>query len=150
MIHKTIKNELTNAMREKDEVKKSALRSVLTAITNEAVAQKKKPDELLDDDTVLSVITRQVKQRKDSIAQFQTGKRDDLAKEEAAELSYIEPFMPAQLSDEEVNKIIQDKKESLGISDISQIGKLIGIVMSEIKGRASGAHIKKLIEKTFE
>ena len=106
MIHETIKNELTSAMRERNEVKKSTLRSILTALTNEAVAQKKKPDELLDDDSVLSIITKQVKQRKDSIAQFIAGEREDLAAEEEAQLAYIEPFMPAQLSDEEINNII--------------------------------------------
>ena len=90
MLHEQIKNEIKQAMMAKDQLKLSVVRGISAAFTNELVAKKRKPDEVLSDEDALAVITRQAKQRKDSIEQFRAGGREDLASKEEAELKIIE------------------------------------------------------------
>ena len=88
-LHTQIQDEIKHAMKARDEVRLTVLRSLVTAFTNELVAKKRKPDEELSDEDTLVVISRAAKQRKDSIEQFQKGGRDDLAEREIKELSII-------------------------------------------------------------
>jgi uncharacterized protein YqeY len=138
MIHEQIKEEMKNAMREKNEVKLLTLRGLLAAFTNEAVTQKQKPDEMLADEVALAVIKRQVKQRKDSIEQFEKGGRADLAEDEKKELEI--------LAREEIEKIARAKMNELGITDKSKMGMLMGAVVKEAKGNADGALVKEVVE----
>jgi uncharacterized protein YqeY len=146
MIHEQIKEEVKNAMREKNEVKLLTLRGLLAAFTNEAVTQKQKPDEMLVDEVALAVIKRQVKQRKDSIDQFEKGGRGDLAEDEKKELAILTPFLPQELSREEIEKIARAKMSELGITDKSKMGMLMGAVVKEAKGNADGALVKEVVE----
>ena len=97
MLHEQIKNGIKNAMISKNEVLLKTLRSMVSAFTNELVAKSKKPSELLNDEEVLAVIARLAKQRKDSIEQFQKGNREDLVKEEQAELTILETYLPKMM-----------------------------------------------------
>jgi hypothetical protein len=146
MLQEDIKTAIKNAMKERDEDKLTTLRGLSSAITNELVAQKKKPSETLPDDEVLKVIKRQVKQRKDSIEQFEKGNRQDLADIEKKELSFLETYLPEEMSDEIIKKIIDEKKSELGINDKSKMGNLMSAVMKETKGNADGARVKTLVE----
>ena len=134
------------AMKAKEATKLSVLRGLLAAFTNELVAKGRKPDEELGDDDALTVISRQVKQRKDSIEQFEKGGRQDLADAEKAELQVLQGYLPDQMSREEVSKFISNKLESLGI-DSSSRGQTMGIIMKELKGRADGTVVKEEIDK---
>jgi uncharacterized protein YqeY len=137
------------AMKERNEVKVNTLRGLLSAFTNELVSLKLKPQELLPDDKALSVIRREVKKRKESIAQFTAGNRLDLVKNEEAELVFIEPYVPASMSEEEITKVVLAKKEALGITDKSKIGILTGAVMKELAGKADGATVNKVVASLF-
>lgn len=150
MIHEQIKTELKDAMKARDAARLSAVRNILSALTNEAVSLGKKPDEMLDDESAISVLGRLAKQRKDSIAQFREGGREEQAQEEEQELSFIEQFLPEQLSEEEIVKIAQQKKEELGVNEKSEIGKLMGAVMQEVKGRADGNAVKDVVGKLLD
>ena len=134
------------AMKAKEATKLSVLRGLLAAFTNELVAKGRKPDEELGDDDALTVISRQVKQRKDSIEQFEKGGRQDLADAEKAELQVLQGYLPDQMSREEVSKFISNKLESLGI-DSSSRGQTMGIIMKELKGRADGTVVKEELDK---
>jgi uncharacterized protein len=142
-IHETIKGGIPEAMKARDEVRLRTLRSLTTAMTNEVVAKKRKPDEFLTDDEALAVVKRAANQRKDSIDQFEKGGRPELAVSEKEELAIIESFLPAQLSREEVEAIVKTKKAEMPEANA---GMLTGAVMKEVKGRADGSLVKEVID----
>ena len=145
-IHETIKAGVPDAMRAKDEVRLRTLRSLLSAMTNEVVAKKRKPDEFLTDEEALTVLKRAANQRKDSIEQFEKGGREDLAVTEKEELAVIEDFLPAQMSREEIETIARAKMAEMGVTDKSGAGKFMGALMAELKGRADGGDVKAVVD----
>lgn len=149
MIYDQIKSELKDAMRAKDSVKLTTLRGLLAAFTNELVAQKKKPDEQVDDEMALAVIRRGVKQRKDAIEQFTKGGRPELADNEKAECAILDAYLPQMMSRDEIKKVAEAKKMELGVTDKSGIGKLTGAIMKELKGKADGADVKEVVDELF-
>src|SRR3990167_542851 len=122
MLHEQIKSGIKEAMMAKDALKLKAYRAMSVAFTNELVAKNKKPQEMLTDEEALAVITKLAKQRKDSIEQFKKGNREDLVKEEEAELSILETYLPKMMSKSEVEKIAKAKKEEMGIVDATKKG----------------------------
>jgi uncharacterized protein len=147
MIHQQIKGEVKQAMLDKDQVKLSVVRGLLSAFTNEAVAKGKKPDELLSDEDSLTVIRRAAKQRKDSIEQFQAGGRADLAGKEEEELKILETYLPQLMARDEIKRIALAKQEEHGIVDRAKAGQLTGILMKELKGQADGGDVKAVVDE---
>ena len=145
MIHTDIHEQIKEAMRAKDALRLSVLRGLLAAFTNEAVAKKRKPHELLSDEEALAVIKRAGNQRRDSIEQFSKGNRKDLADKETAELNRLEEYLPAQMSREDIEKVAKAKKEALGITDKKDMGRLMGEVMKELKNQADGKVVREVI-----
>ncbi len=144
-IHESIKISIPEALRAKDNVRLTTLRSLLTAFTNAVIAKKQKPNELLSDDEALAVIKRAANQRKDSIEQYEKGGRAELAEVEKSELVIIEAFLPEQLPREEIEKITRAKIDELGITEKKDAGRLMGTVMRELAGRADGAVVKEVV-----
>jgi uncharacterized protein YqeY len=148
-IHETIKAGIPEALKARDEVRLRTLRSLTTAMTNEVVAKKRKPDEFLADEEALVVLKRASNQRKDSIEQFEKAGRDELAVGEKAELAVIETFLPAMMSKEDVVKAVKAKQEELGITDKTKAGMLMSQVMKDLKGQAEGADVKEAVDALF-
>jgi uncharacterized protein YqeY len=148
MIQTDIKERIKDAMRAKDAVQLGVLRGLTTAFTNELVASKRKPDEVLSDEEALDVIRRSVKQRKDSIEQFEKGGRSDLAESEKVELTILEAFLPPQMSPEEIQAFVASKHAELQM-DKSKSGQFMGIVMKDLKGKADSALVKQAIDSLF-
>lgn len=146
-LHEQIKGEMKEAMKEKNQAKLLAVRGLLSAFTNEAVAKKYKPDQMLTDEEVVVVIKRAVKQRKDAIAQFQAGGRADLAENEQNELSYLEKYLPQTMSREEIKKIAEAKKIELGVASKADAGKLMSALMKSLQGQADGADVKAAVDE---
>jgi len=136
-------------MKAKDTVRLTVVRGLVAAFTNELVAKGRKPDGELGDDEALAVIKRAVKQRKDSIEQFEKGGRQDLVHSETAELKILETYVPAQMPAEEIKKVVDAKKQELGITDKSKSGQLMAAVMKDLKGKADGTHVKALVESSL-
>jgi hypothetical protein len=149
MLHTQIKEKIKEAMKAKSEVELSVLRGLSSAFTNELVANKKMPSDMLTDDEVLSVIKKQAKQRKDSIEQFKAGGREELAESEEKELEILSAYLPEEMPKEEVEKIAIAKKEELGVEDKSKMGILMGAIMKETKGKADGSVVKEVVEGLF-
>ena len=149
MLHEQIKGKIKEAMMSKNTLMLKALRSMVSAFTNELVAKSRKPNEFLSDDEVLVVISRLAKQRKDSIEQFRNGGREDLVKEEQDELSILEKYLPKMMEKEEVEKIAKSKKEEMGITDPKEKGKLMSVLMKELKGKADGVVVKEVVDTLF-
>ncbi len=147
-LHTDIKAQMIDAMRAKDALRLSVLRGLLSSFTNELVAKSRKPDEMLDDEGVLAVVSRAVKQRKDSIEQFEKGGRADLADTEKAELVILQAYLPAQMTSEEINVYVERRiaEEKPAVDKKNQF---MGIIMKELKGRADGNLVKEAIEKSL-
>jgi len=148
MLHKEIQKEVAEAMKAKDTVRLNTVRGLLSAFTNELVAKGRKPTEELNDEEVLEVIKRSVKQRKDSIEQFKKGGRDDLAEGEEAELKILEVYLPQMMSRDEIKPVAEEKVKEFG-GDKSKMGQIIGAVMKDLKGKADGADVKAVVESLF-
>lgn len=150
LMHEKIQEQIKDAMRAHDEVRLTTLRGVLAAFTNESVALKRTPQDKLLDSEAITVIRRLVKQRKDSIEQFEKGGRKDLAENERAELKVLEEFLPAQMSEEKIREIIEKTlRQAQGDNSpiLKNKGAFIGTIIKETKGEADGALVKKLIEE---
>ncbi len=147
MIHEKIKGEIKEAMKAKDELRLRVVRGLVAAFMNEIVAKKRKPDELLNDEEALAVITRASKQRKDSIEQFRAGGREDLAEAEEAELKIIETYLPTMMTREEIKPLAISKKEEMGITDKTKAGLLMSTLMKDLKGKADGGDVKAVVDE---
>ncbi len=133
----------------KDALRLKAFRAMSAAFTNELVAKNRKPQEMLSDDEAVAVITKLAKQRKDSIEQFKKGGREDLVKEEQAELSILETYLPKMMEKGDVEKKAKAKKVELGIADASKKGILMSALMKDLKGRADGSVVKEVVDSLF-
>ena len=149
MLHQQIKEEIKEALRRKDELRLLVLRGLLSSFTNEVIARRRKPDEMLKDEEAVAVIKRAVKQRKESIEQFNKGGRPELAQKEERELEILRVYLPKAMSALEIEKVVRAKQSELSITDKSRMGVLIGAVMGELKGKADGAEVKKIVESLF-
>ncbi|VAW32074.1 Transamidase GatB domain protein [hydrothermal vent metagenome] len=145
-IHENLKKDIPNALRAKDTTRLTTLRSLVTAMTNEVISKKRKPNEFLKDEEALAVLKRSANQRKDSIEQFEKAGRLDLAETEKAELSIIESFLPAQMSREDIEKIARKKMTELNISGKADTGRFMGALMKELNGNADGADVKAVVD----
>jgi uncharacterized protein YqeY len=148
-LHQDIKAKMVDAMKAKDQVKLNTMRGLLSAFTNELVSKKMKPDGELPDEDVLAVISRAVKQRKDSIEQFERGGRSDLADGEKAELAILESFLPAQMSRDEIFSYVKAKQVQLSMIDPTKKNQFMGMVMKELKGKADGMIVKEAVDSLF-
>ncbi|MBP9816864.1 MAG: GatB/YqeY domain-containing protein [Candidatus Pacebacteria bacterium] len=144
-IHDSIKASIPEALKAKDEVRLRTLRSLVTAMTNEVVAKKRKPDEFLTDEEAMAVLKRASNQRKDSIEQFENAGRGELAAPEKEELAIIESLLPAQMSREEIEVVVKAKIAEMN-ADKSKAGQLTGAVMKELKGKADGGDVKSVVD----
>jgi uncharacterized protein YqeY len=137
-----ITEDMKGAMRSGQKDTLATIRLVLAAIKQREVDERIQ----LDDTQVLSVLEKMIKQRKESIAQFEAGKRPDLVAKEAAEITVLQAYMPAQLSDAELDSLIAEAIASTGAASIKDMGKVMGAVKAKAQGRADmgavGARIK--------
>ena len=144
-LHQQIKAEIKEAMIAKDTLRLGVVRGLVSAFTNELVSKRRKPDEELSDEDVLNVISKQVKQRKDSIEQFIKGNRPELAESEKAEMSVLEKYLPAQMSEQEIVDYVNSKPKP----DVSMKNQFMGGIMKDLKGNADGMLVKKAVGNLF-
>ena len=138
------------AMKAKDDLRVQTLRGAMAAFTNELVAKGKKPTDELDDAGAVAVLKRLAKQRKEAIDQYEKGGRPELAEKETAELKIIDAYLPQTASREDIEKVARAKKEALGVTDASGMGKLVGAVMKELAGNADGNDVKEVVANLFK
>lgn len=148
-LQQKIKESIKEAMLAKESVRLEVLRGISAAMTNELVSKGRTPQDVLSDEEVIAVITKLAKQRKDSIEQFKNGGREDLVKEEQGQLTILEVYLPKMMEKSEVEKIAREKKESLGITDPKDKGKLMSELMKELKGKADGGDVKSVVDSLF-
>lgn len=143
MLTQDITHDLTQAMKLREEPKLSTLR-MLKAELQKLQADKGKGVEITDAD-VHTVIRRLIKQRKDAAEQYKAGGAIDRAESELAEISILEPYLPKQLSDDEIDAIISEAAKEINASSPKDMGKLMKSVMSKAKGQADGSKVKERV-----
>ena len=137
-----IERELIEAMKAKNVNKLSTLRLVKAAMTNLKIEKKK---DALTDDECLDVLSKQVKQRRDSIASFESAGRNDLKAKEQEELTILEGYMPKALSDDEIRKFAQEAIQASGAKTKAETGKVMKELMPKVKGRADGKKVQEIL-----
>ena len=145
-IQDKINLEIKNAMKEKNINKLAALRAVKSALLLEATKDRK---EHIDDTVSLKIISKLVKQRRDSAKIFLEKNRNDLANEELEQLKYLENYLPVQMTQEEIKKIIDQVIVETNSSSLSDIGKCMGILIQRTKGKADGALISRVLKESL-
>ena len=148
-LHDELRESLKAAMKAKDAVALTTVRSIMTACTNELVATKRTPQDQLADDEILNVIKRLAKQRKESIVQYEAAGRPELAEPEKLELVVLEAYLPTLMTQDAIRPVAEAKKAELGITDKSKLGILVGAVMKELAGQADGGDVKTVVESLF-
>lgn len=139
-----VNTDIANAMRAKETVRLSALRMLKTALTNKSVEKGRD----LEDNEGLQVIGTLIKQRRDSIEQFQKGGRQDLVDREAAEITVLESYLPPAVSEAELSQIIEQAVTESGASSAKDVGKVMKVVMGRLAGRtADGRVVSELVKK---
>jgi uncharacterized protein YqeY len=145
-----ISDDLKDAMRANDLVRRETLRSVLTAIRNAEIARVNVKDEgatrqELADGDVLDVLQKQAKQRRESIEEYKKARRQDLVDRETAELAIITAYLPAQMSRDEIVAEVRKAIEETGASGPADKGKLMPVLMARLKGKADGRAINEVV-----
>jgi uncharacterized protein YqeY len=143
-IQDQISNDIKEAMKARNVDRLAALRAVKSAIMLEAT---KEGNTIISDEVSLSLIAKLVKQRKDSATIFTEQNRPDLAVDEVNQLAYLEGYLPAQMGEEEVRKIVQEVIARVGASSPADMGKCMGPLMGRLNGKADGSLISKLVKE---
>lgn len=148
MTKQQLKEELKQSMLAKDAAKTSALRMVISALGYYEIQKGGAGYEATEED-VLAVIQKEAKQHRDSIEQFKSAGRDELVEKETFELKLLEAFLPAQMGEEEVKKLVTDAVQKSGASSPADIGKVMGVLMPQVKGKADGGLVSKLVKEAL-
>jgi len=144
MLEETILNDYKESMKNKDTIKSSTLSFLRAEMMNVGIEKRKKA---LDDNEVIAVIKKQIKQHQDSIEQFKKGSRQDLVDKETKELKILEAYLPAQLSSEEVKKIIEEVVAAVGAQGPKDMGRVMKEVMAKVAGAADGKLVSSLVKE---
>ena len=145
-LKETLTNDLKDAMRQRDAVRRDTIRLLLSAIGYE---EKAKRTDALEDDAVLQVLSKQAQQRRDSIEAYQKGDRPDLVAKEEAELAIVTQYLPQPLTTEEIEAIVQSAIADSGAKGPQDMGKVMGRIMSQVRGRADGRQVSALVNQTL-
>jgi uncharacterized protein YqeY len=137
--------DLKDAMRSGDEVRKLAIRAVKTAITEAKVSGTEARD--LTDQDVLAIIAKQIKQRRDSAAEFAKGGRTDLVEKEEAEIAVLQVYLPEQMDDAAIRKRAEEVIAELGVTDLKGMGPVMKRLSAELRGRADGQAINRIVRE---
>lgn len=148
MLKQKILSDLKDAMKSGDKEKRDVLRMFDSMVKNVEIEKGKREDGL-NDEEIIEVLSRAIKQRKESAEQYRKGGREDLAEKEKSEAEILSKYLPEQMSEEDLKKVIAEAVEESGIKDKSGMGKVMGIVMGKAKGRADGNEVRKIVEEIF-
>jgi uncharacterized protein YqeY len=139
-----LQSDLTDAIRSRAEVKSGTIRMLLAAITTEEVSGK--AARVLKDDEIITVLSREAKKRREAVEAYVSAKRDDLADKERAEGEVIAQYLPAQLSEEEIKKMIADAISETGAAGPAGMGLVMKVLSPKIAGKADGGVVSGLVK----
>ncbi len=138
-----LQKDLIENMKSKNEAAVGAIRMLKTAIMKLETAGEART---ATDEEILLLVGKEIKQRKDSIEQFEKGNRPELAAKEKAEMAYLEKYLPPQMSEDEIKAIIQEGIAQTGATSKADMGKVMGAIMPKVKGKADGGLVNRLVQ----
>jgi len=138
-----IVKQQTEALKSREELRLSVLRMLLSAIKNAEIDKKAE----LDDKEIQQIVARQIKQTKDAIKDFMAGGRNDLVLKNEAEIKILTEYLPEQMGEDDLMKIVKDTITELGVSDVSGVGKVMGAVMKKAQGQVDGNRVKEIVNQ---
>lgn len=144
MIKDTLQKQIIEAMKAKDEIKVMTLRMLSAAITNAEIEKKR---EALTKEEEMAVVKREAKKRKDAIEAYKKAGAMKRAKKEEKELSILSKFLPEEMSDETLKKIVEETVGEMDTPSMADMGKIMGVVMNKVKGQADGNRVSALVKQ---
>jgi uncharacterized protein YqeY len=141
-----LQEDLKDAMRKGDRVRRSVIRFLRSRIHDEEIARQKP----LDDDAVIDVLGKEVRQRQESIEAFTKGNRPELVEKEEAELAVIREYMPAQLSDDEIATLARAAIQEAGATGPQDMGKVMGRIMPQVRGKSDGRAVSRIVQELLK
>lgn len=147
MLTNQIQEDLKQAQLQKDEVKVNTLRMLLSELHYAQIQKQEGKREALPDEEVVQVVQKEIKKRKEAASGFRQGGREDAALKEEMEAQVLSSYLPEQLSDDQLQKIIEDTINDVGAKTISDMGKVIGVVMGKVKGQAEGTRVSAAVKE---
>lgn len=138
--------DLKDAMRAKDQVRLLTIRALKAAILEKEVSERVGGEATLSEEQALAVFQKQAKQRIDAIEQYKAANREDLWSKEAAELAIIQAYLPEQMSDEDITAVVKQILAETGVTDIKGIGKVMGVAVGKLRGKADGKRIQDIVK----
>ena len=145
-LRERIDAEIKTAMKSKDKVRLETVRGIKKFILEKEVSLRPSGQETLTEAQELEILMQIAKQRRDSIEQYRKGGREDLVAQEEAELVILEEYLPPQMSDEEVSKVVDEVIASVGATSAKEMGKVMGKAMQQLKGKADGNKIQDMVK----
>lgn len=142
-----IQEDLKQAQLQKDDVKVNCLRMLISELHYARIQKQEGQREELPDEEVVQVVQKEIKKRKEAAVGFRQGGREEAALKEEVEAQILSSYLPEQLSDDQLQKIIEDTINNVGAKTISDMGKVIGVVMGKVKGQAEGARVSALVKE---
>lgn len=141
-----LNEDMKQAMRAQDKFRLTTIRMVRAAVKNQEI-ELRRP---LEDNEVIDILSREVKQRKDSLQEFGKAGRDDLATAVASEIDIISQYLPTQLGEEEIKTLVTQTIQETGASSKADMGKLMGALMPKVKGRADGKLVNQIVQQLLQ
>ncbi len=150
MLQEDIQSDLKDALKSGDDLRLSVLRDIKSGISNELISEGQTPQDSLSDEEVMAVIARLTKQRREAIEEFKAGDRDELADKEQKELEILESYLPDKMSDEELETLIEEKIAETGAEGMSDMGQVMGAVMSEVGPATDGNDVREIVQEKLQ
>lgn len=162
MLKKQLQKELNEALKSGDQLRRSVLSLLMTAIKNRELAKRQQLSKTMTDiaelekqsqatdDEVLEVIASETKKRREAIEQFKAGGREDLAQKEKSEMDILASYLPEQASEEEVRAEVQKAIAELNAQGLKDMGRVIGTVMAKLKGKIDGGTVSKIVKELLQ
>lgn len=138
-----LNEDMKQAMKNGDKFRLQVIRMVRASIKNQEIEMRRP----LNDDELIQVISRDLKQRRDSLQDFQKAGREDLVAQATAEIEIISQYLPKQLTEEEIKEIVTQTMQETGASSKADMGKLMGVLMPKVKGRADGKLVNQIVQQ---
>ena len=140
-----LSDDMKQAMRDRDVLRRDVIRYLRSEVRNQEIREQKE----LDDAGVIQVLSRQAQQRRDSIEVYRDADRQDLVEKEESELSVILSYLPQQMTSEEITALVQQVVAEVGASGPADMGKVMGVIMPQVRGKAEGREVNAIVQQTL-
>ncbi len=140
-----LNDDMKQAMRDRDVLRRDVIRYLRSEVKNQEIRDQKE----LDDAGVIQVLSRQAQQRRDSIEAYRDADRQDLVDKEESELSVIMAYLPQQMTQEEITALVQEVVAEVGASGPEDMGKVMGAIMPQVRGKAEGREVNAIVQQTL-